>query len=125
MAEDVALAYRLVEAIGVRDYDAIGRLLAPGARLRALVPHALREDECSEAVVARLRSWWDEIRDFELLESEVEEMADRLRVRYRIRASGGEDGPSLVEQTVYLTVEGDRIAVVNLVCSGFRPAPTA
>ena len=125
MAEDVALAYRLVEAIGVRDYDAIGRLLAPGARLRALVPHALREDEGSEAVVARLRSWWDEIRDFELLESEVEEMADRLRVRYRVACSGGEDGPSLLEQTAYLTVEDDRIAVVNLVCSGFRPATTA
>ena len=34
-----------------------------------------------------------------------------------------EDGPVICEQHAYLTLESDAITAMNLVCSGWRPAP--
>lgn len=49
-------------------------------------------------------------------------LADRLHLRYRIH--GREDGEwFLVEQQAYATLGPDGIRFLNLVCSGFRPAP--
>lgn len=55
-----------------------------------------------------------------VLESDIEVIADRLRVRYRVR-NHEPDGWFLVEQQAYLTTGPSGIEACNLICSGFRP----
>lgn len=113
---------RLLDAIGAQDFAALESCFAPAARLRALVPSVLREEEGPAAIGARFRFWWEGLNHVELVESELEPVADRVRLRYRLRGHDGDDGWVTVEQTGYLQAEDGAISVLNLVCSGFRPA---
>lgn len=113
---------RLLAAIGAQDFAVMESCFAPAARLRALVPSALREEEGSAAIAARFRFWWEGLDHVELVESELEQVADRVRLRYCLRGHDADDGWVTVEQTGYLQVEEGAISVLNLVCSGFRPA---
>jgi hypothetical protein len=117
-----AVAERFLEALEARDFDGIASCFAPNSRLRALVPTAVREDEGSAAVAERFRYWVGEMTDFAISDTAVEEFVDRLHVRYRMSGIDPEDGPVICEQHAYLTLEGDAIAAMNLVCSGWRPA---
>jgi len=113
---------RFLHALEARDFDGIASCFAPNGRLRALVPTALREDEGSQAVAERFRYWLGDMTDFALSDTAVEEFVDRLHVRYRMRGVDPEDGAVTSEQHTYLTLEGDTIIAMNLVCSGWRPA---
>lgn len=115
-------AARLFDAMADRDYDAIAACFAPGARLRALVPKALRDDEGPAAIAERFRFWWGELEDFELAETETEPVEDRVRIRFRVRARDPEDGWVVQEQSGYLTAADGLVTALNTVCSGFRPA---
>lgn len=115
------VAAELLDAIAGRDFAGIEACFAPDARMRALVPARLRDEEGAGAIVARMRFWWEEGDEFELVDSELEPVADRIRFRWRIRHSDPERGPCLQEQSGYLAVEDGRIATLNLVCSGDRP----
>ena len=119
---DLVTAERFVAALGAADWEATRALLADDVRLRALVPSALREQEGPDAVVERFKYWWDGLEDFRLLDSGIEPIAGQVRVRYRLAGTDAEDGPVMVEQCCYLTVENGRIAKINSVCSGFQPA---
>jgi hypothetical protein len=117
-----AVAERFFQALEARDFEGIASCFAPNARLRALVPTALREDEGSAAVAERFRYWVGEMTDFTISDTAIEEFVDRLHVRYRMSGIDPEDGAVICEQHAYLTLEGDAIAAMNLVCSGWRPA---
>ena len=116
------VAERFLHALEARDFDGIASCFAPNGRLRALVPTALREDEGSQAVAERFRYWLGDMTDFALSDTAVEEFVDRLHIRYRMRGVDLEDGAVTSEQHAYLTLEGDTITAMNLVCSGWRPA---
>jgi hypothetical protein len=120
--DDVQAVQRFLDALATRDWAGIEVCLAPDAQLRALVPSALREAEGAKAIVARFRLWFDDLADFQLLESAVEEMADRVHVRYRLAGTDPEDGRVVAEQQSYFVFEDGLIAAINSVCSGFRPA---
>ena len=111
----------LIDSIAAQEFDAIAGLLAEDARLRALVPARLREEEGRDDVVARLRFWFGDTEALELLESDVEELAGRVRFRYRLRGREAERGWVVQEQSGYVDVVGGRIAAIDLVCSGDRP----
>jgi hypothetical protein len=117
----LGVAARLVDAIAGRDFAAAESCFAPDARMRALVPLRLRDESGAAAIVARMRFWWEEGDDHELVDSELESLADRIRFRWRIRHSDPELGLCVQEQSGYLACAGDRIATLNLVCSGDRP----
>ena len=112
---------QLVAAIGARDFEEIGRCLAPSVRFRALVPERVREHDNAVDTVERLQLWWSDADVFELVSSHVEELADRVALSYRIRCL--EEGEwFLVEQQGYAVVEDGVVKDLSLVCSGFRPA---
>jgi hypothetical protein len=115
-------AQRFVDALSTANWEAVRALLAEDVYLRALVPARLREERGPAAVVDRFRLWWDGLDDFRLLDSEVEPMANQVRVRYRLAATARDDGPVVVEQQCYLTAENGQITKINSVCSGFQPA---
>jgi ketosteroid isomerase-like protein len=120
--DDVQTAQRFLAALSGRDWAGIQACLAPDARLRALVPSTLREVEGAEAIARRFEIWFGELGEFRVLDSAIEEMSDRVHVRYRLGGTDPEDGPVVVEQQCYLLLENGLITAINSVCSGFRPA---
>lgn len=92
----------------------------PDARLRGLVPTALRDDEGREAIAARFRFWWEGCENWELLDADAGDLADLVHVRWRVRWTDPDEGPKVFEQMAYAAVEDDGIAWMNLVCSGNR-----
>lgn len=121
-AADVTV--RFLDALSRRDFDAVGRTFSEDARLRGLMPSVVRECEGTAAIVERFRIWNGDLEEFALLDSEIAPMADVTRIQWRIRGIDPEDGPTVYEQTAYAGIDGDRIAWMNLVCSGQRPIET-
>jgi hypothetical protein len=119
-ASDVA--GRFLDALERRDFVGVADTFAPNGKLRALVPATVREAEGREAIAERFRMWNGEYDEFEVLETSVESFADLLRVRWRIAGIDPQDGSEVYEQTAFVEVGIDGIAVMNLVCSGRRPA---
>jgi hypothetical protein len=111
---------RLLDALSQRDYDEVAACFSGDAKLRALVPSTVREDDGPEAIQARYRFWWDGLDDFRLTETQAEPLADAVRIAYRVEAID-EGEPIVQEQVGYALVENGRITRLNLVCSGARP----
>jgi hypothetical protein len=112
---------RFLDAVGARDFDALAACFADDAKLRALVPERLREEQGPNAIANRFRFWLGTKESVELVDREHDELLDRERLRYRMRVIDRNNGPLVMEQEGYATVVGDRITALNLVCSGFRP----
>jgi len=123
-AQATGVAARFLDALAQSDFDGLAETFAVDGRLRGLVPSALREAEGREAIAERFRIWNGDIDDFEVLDSEVADMEDVLRLRWRVRGVDPDDGLSVYEQTAYASVGRDGIAWMNLVCSGPRPLDT-
>jgi ketosteroid isomerase-like protein len=112
---------RFLDALAARDFDAIGACFAPDAKLRALVPHTVREDDGPAAIAQRFRFWIGDLTVYELVGPESDPVSDRVHVRYRLRGIDADEGPGFMEQHGYMAVEDGKITALNLVCSGFRP----
>ena len=121
-ADSKVVAAALIDAIAAQDFEAAEACFTPDARMRALVPSTLREVDGPAAIAARMRVWWGETEHFELLESAIDEVGDRVSIRYRLYGKEPRAGWCVVEQSAYLEVEDGRISTLNLVCSGERPA---
>jgi len=126
MAESVeaTLGHRFVEAIVDHDWDALAGCFAEDARLTAVVPkeNAFRERQGREAAAKQLQAWFGDADVTELVSSEVDPIADRVKIAYRIHEHEP-DGWYLVEQVAYATIRDGRFADMNLACSGFRSVP--
>ena len=118
-ARDVASGF--LEALSRRDYDGLASMFKEDGRMRGLVPPGLREAEGREAIAERFRIWNDGVEDWELLEADSENMADVVRIRWRVASTDPELGRTVYEQTAYAEIDDDRIVWMNLVCSGERP----
>ena len=115
------VADRFVEALSRRDFAGLAATFAEDGRLRGLVPSTLREAEGRKAIAERFAIWNDR-EDWELVESDIEPVADLARIRWSIASTDPEAGRVIFEQTAYAEI-GDRgITRMNLVCSGERPA---
>ncbi len=111
----------LLAAIAERDYERIAGCFAENASFRALTPGPVREHAGPEEAAQGFRRWLAALESFEVLEGEVDEIADRLRIRYRFRGRDPEKGWRLNEHTGYAAVERGRIQTMILTCTGFRP----
>ena len=115
------VADRFLEALSRRDFAALGATFAENGRLRGLVPSALREAEGRDAIAERF-AIWNDAEDWELLESDVEPVADMLRIRWRVSSTDSAGERVVFEQTAYAEIGDSGIMRMNLVCSGERPA---
>jgi hypothetical protein len=113
---------KFLEALSAMDFDRIGACFTDDAKLQALVPSGLREEEGTDGIVSRFRLWWSELADPGLRSSEPEPFHELVRIRYTVTGVDPDDGPVEVEQQAYLEVADGKIAAMNLVCSGFVPA---
>ena len=117
-ASDVAT--RFLEALSLRDFEGLAGTFAPHGKLRGLVPSALREAEGREAIAERF-GIWNGAEEWELLEADVEDFADVVRLRWRVASTDHALGRTVYEQTAYAAVGEGGIVWMNLVCSGERP----
>lgn len=115
-------AHELLDALTGRDFPALEQVLAPTARLRALLPTETLEVAGREAIVTKLRAWFGESERFRVMASAVEPIADRHSVRYRFRLDRG-GAEYLIEQHLFCTLDEGAITAIDLVCSGFMPVP--
>lgn len=114
------LAERLVRAIAERDEAAVDACFAPDVRFRALTPSGLRERSGATDTASLIAAWFGDSTEIDVLDAGSDEVADRLRVSYRL-AGVEEDEPYVVEQHLFCAVGEGRIMSADLVCSGFRP----
>lgn len=112
-------ATRFLDALGRRDFEALGETFTENAQLRGLMPSRLREEQGRSEIAERFRLWNDGD-DWELLESETSEMADLVRIRWRVASTDPDEGATVYEQTAYAKVGERGIEWMNLVCSGHR-----
>ena len=116
------LGREIVAAIADRDWPRFAACLAPDVTFRAVVPsreEPFREHVGPDAATAQMARWFDGGEAYDLVDSTVEMVGDRLHVGYR--ATGIDEGTwYLVEQHLFATVADGRAIYVNLLCTGFR-----
>ena len=117
----VALGRRFIDAIVDHDWDGLAACFAADARFTAVVPkdNAFRERIGPEAAARQLQAWFGDADVTELVSSEVEPVADRVKIAYRIHEHEP-DGWYLVEQVAYADLGESGFTAMNLACSGFR-----
>ena len=121
MSIGIELGQRYVAAVAGQDLQGLQACFVDGAVLRALIPPGLREREGAAEAAQLVHSWFADSDPLQLIDSSVEEFADRLHIRYRFQ--GTEEGDDyVVEQHLYGVVDGGKLTRADLICSGFRPS---
>ena len=110
-----------MEALAARDSKRLRAALHPDAHLRALVPSGFKESIGSDAVAARLESWFAEAERLTVVSKKVSHVSDRLRVQYRFDEHYPDGDSELIEQDAYCGVREGRIDSIDLLCSGHLP----
>ena len=121
----IELGRRFVKSIVAHDWQGVASCFAPDARFLAVVANEttpFREKIGGDAAAEQISRWFGDADVTELVSSEVEPMADRIKIVYRIHEHEP-DGWYLVEQLAYATPGEGGFVRMNLACSGFRPAP--
>ncbi len=113
------LDHTLVTALAEMDFDRLAETLAPDVRMRALTPPGPVELYGATVAAARFAAWFAGS-ELEILRFGSDDVVDRLHIFYRIRVKRPGDSSKIVEQHLFCTVDGGRIAALDLVCSGLR-----
>lgn len=114
---------RFVRALAAKDTPELLAVLAPDLTFRGMTPNRFWEAASAQDAVHDVLYHWFEPSDVvERVEAvEEERVADRQRLRYRLRVRNP-DGLFLVEQVGFVDEdETGRIRRMHLVCAGFRP----
>ena len=119
----LALGRRFVEALAVKDPEALGAVLHPEVDFRALTPNRFWEAHDRDAVLEILLGVWFPANAAldELLLLTTDTVADREQVRFRFRGRNP-NGPMIVEEQAYLAGRDGLIGWMRIVCSGQRAA---
>jgi hypothetical protein len=123
-APQFALAGSFLEGVAAQDFARLDNVLAADARLRALLPRGLREWTGARAIADVFAQWFGDTEEFDLVEATVGEVGHRLHLQWRLRLRAERLGTGwfIVEQQAYAdTGRGDRIAQLDLLCTGYRP----
>ena len=117
-------AMAIASAVAGRDSAGLAAAVTDTVRLRALLPGGPIEEHGRDAVVARFGGWFADMDTVDLVESAGEAVADRLLIHYRLHVSRGTTRWVCTQTAVGKTVDG-RLAVIDLLCSGFRRIETS
>lgn len=113
------VAARIGAAVAGRDPHSLATELTESVRLRALVPTGPIHADGRDDVAARLHGLLAGFDGVALVESAGEAVADRLLIHYRLHLTQGTTSWVCTQTAVCKLVDG-LVAVVDLLCSGFR-----
>ena len=119
-AAATSFAASFAATVARRDRGRLGAALTDTVRLRALLPGGLVESHGRDAVIERFAGWFADFDTVELVDATGEPVADRLLLHYRLTLGRGRTRWACTQTLVAKTV-GDRLAALDLLCSGFRP----
>ena len=115
-----------IAAVCRRDFGAIGRLLTPDARMRAVLPSGYLE-AIGDEVVASFARWFATPERFEMIAVGSEDVLGRARVQWRFRVAPhpttGARGWHEIEQLAYCETSAGLITRIDLISSGYRLLP--
>jgi hypothetical protein len=119
---EIAVA-KFLEALGRRDFGRLEACLAPDVWFRALLPKGQRESNTAHEVAATFRSWFGDETASELIRADQYAVAGRVFLSYRLRLlSATVPGQwHVAEQAGFCRVREDRIARLDVVCTGLHP----
>ena len=114
---------RFLDAVLTRDAAALDRCLSPRVRLRTLEPAGAVVRTGPRAVAARWDEWlgrWDNVLVLDRRSWTV--AGSRVCLSYHLLVDSPVEQLEVAHQIV-VDVAGDRIVVVDLLCTGFWPQP--
>src|SRR6476661_4282200 len=117
-----SVAGAFLEGLAAQDFIRIAATLDEDAHLTALVPSGFKQWHGAEQIGATLRYWFGDVDAFDLVDTSVGEVGQRLHLRWRARVQAPRLGVGwfVVEQQVYADTGPDgRLAQLFLLCSGF------
>ena len=118
-----AIAAAIAAGVARRDPRRLSAALTETVRLRALLPGGPIEAHGRENVATCLCAVLAEFDSVEVVDSTGEDVADRLLIHYRLHVSRGTTRWVCTQTAVGKAVDG-RLAVIDLLCSGFRRIET-
>lgn len=116
------LGSRFATALAAKDSAALTDLLTPDVDFLGLTPRRMWEAHSPEEVLEILATWFGEQDLIDTLDEITagQPVEDTEHVGYRLTVTTP-DGPHTVAQQAYYRADGDRIAYLRVMCSGFRP----
>jgi hypothetical protein len=120
--EDHPVAAAVATIVVGRDRQRLAAALTETARLRALLPGGPIQDHGREDVAARFHGWFADFDTVQLIASAGEAVGDRLLIHYRVHVTRGADR-WVCTHTAVCTLVDERLAVIDLLCSGLREVP--
>jgi hypothetical protein len=109
----------IAAAVAGRDRQRVAAALTETVRLRALLPGGPVEVHGREDVAARFHGWFADFSTVEVVESAGEKVVDRLLIHYRLHVTQATTRWVCTQTAVCKLIDG-RLAVIDLLCSGFR-----
>lgn len=113
------VAAQVAADIARRDPQRLSAALTETVRLRALLPGGLIEARGRENVAALLCALFSDFGTVRVVESAGEPVADKLLIHYRLHVASAAQRWVCTQTAVCRLLDG-RLAVVDLLCSGFR-----
>ena len=122
MPDQLRLARAFVDGVAAKDRGVLTSVFDPEIDFRGLTPSEEWRATTPEGVAEIVLGSWFEPQDHvqEVLDVRTSRVADRHRLRYRLRVES-EGEMFFVEQQGYFDAPAGRITRMSLVCSGFRP----
>jgi hypothetical protein len=126
---DLDLAHAFARAYRTIDEEAMRGLLAPGARVRLLMPRGLLEHQGPDSLISQLRKFAENWRTEAAEQLEVELLAQNLMKtgrlmlvghRFRLRSVAGEATAKMVVKHLLAIADG-KIALIDELCTGVMP----
>jgi len=117
--ENHPVATAVATIVVSRDRQRLLAALTETARLRALLPGGPIQAHGREDVAARFHGWFADFDTVQLVESAGEAVGDRLLIHYRVHVTRGANR-RVCTQTAVCTLVDERLAVIDLLCSGLR-----
>ena len=117
--ENHPVAAAVAAIVAGRDPHRLAAALTETARLRALLPGGPVESHGREEVVARFSGWFGDFDTVQLVESAGEAVADRLLIHSRVQVTRRATR-WVCTQTAVCKLVDERLAVIDLLCSGLR-----
>ncbi len=110
---------QIVMCIRERDFERLACSFHPNVTSRLLIPSGLVTPIDISTLMSRFQQWFGDADLFDMEDTQITRISDRLHVGYRLRLR--EEGLWYsVEQQTYSHLEGGIITRFDLLCSGFR-----